>query len=187
VVSRITDSIAEILDPTGRFLTFFKKGIYKNENECYYYISNRNNNNSYYQGEAMEKKQNFSRKREAILNALRSTTIHPTAEWVYQKLKPEYPDLSLGTVYRNLAQFKQSGAIISVGVVNGQERYDGNTHPHTHFICSGCGAVLDVPGEYVRENSATLVSETYHLEVDSCDVVFHGLCTQCIEKQQIKN
>lgn len=135
----------------------------------------------------MEKKQNYSRKREAILRALRNTNVHPTAEWVYQKLKPNYPDLSLGTVYRNLAQFKKDGVIISVGVVNGQERYDGNIHPHTHFICSGCGAVLDVPGEYVGKDSAELVSEKYQLEVDSCDVVFHGLCAECVRNKQLKN
>ena len=51
----------------------------------------------------MVRKQNFSRKRQAILEVLRSTKIHPTAEWVHQTLKSDYPDLSLGTVYRNLA------------------------------------------------------------------------------------
>ena len=71
----------------------------------------------------------FSRKREAILTCLHGTTCHPTAEWVYQQLKPQFPDLSLGTVYRNLAAFKAEGVIDSVGVVNGLERYDGNTIP----------------------------------------------------------
>lgn len=70
----------------------------------------------------MEKRQNYSRKREAILSAICSTDIHPTADWIYQKLKPIYPDLSLGTVYRNIARFKEDGLIISVGVVEGQER-----------------------------------------------------------------
>ena len=53
-------------------------------------------------------RENFSRKREAILNALRNTDAHPTAEWVYRQLKPEYPDLSLGTVYRNLGRFQET-------------------------------------------------------------------------------
>ena len=89
----------------------------------------------------MEKRQNYSRKREAILSAICSTDIHPTADWIYQKLKPIYPDLSLGTVYRNIARFKEDGLIISVGVVEGQERLDGTTAPHAHFICSKCGCV----------------------------------------------
>ena len=80
----------------------------------------------------------YSKKREAILNAIRSTTCHPSAEWIYQTLKPTHPDLSLGTVYRNLVFFQQQGQVQSVGVVNGQERFDGNTAPHSHFVCTNC-------------------------------------------------
>ncbi|MBW7571793.1 Fur family transcriptional regulator [Caproiciproducens faecalis] len=131
----------------------------------------------------MEKKQNFSRKREAILNAVKNTSIHPTAEWVYQTLKPVYPDLSLGTVYRNLAQFKNDGVIVSVGTVNGQERFDGNTQPHTHFICSSCGAVIDIPGEPVSLKSTDEIVRKYHIVVDSIDVQLHGLCEECLQRQ----
>ena len=87
-----------------------------------------------------------SRKRDAILQCLRNTTCHPTAEWVYNRLKLEIPDLSLGTVYRNLAAFKQDGVIDSVGTVGGLERFDARTDPHCHFICSRCGNVIDVDG-----------------------------------------
>nr|WP_319487626.1 transcriptional repressor [uncultured Caproiciproducens sp.] len=131
----------------------------------------------------MERKQNYSRKREAILDAIKGTTIHPTAEWVYQVLKPDYPDLSLGTVYRNLSQFKNDGVIVSVGIVNGQERFDGNTKPHTHFICSSCGAVIDIPGEFVSLKTNDEISQKYHVLVDSSDVQFHGLCSQCLQRQ----
>ena len=71
-----------------------------------------------------------SRKRDAILECLRCTTSHPTAEWVYTQLKPTIPDLSLATVYRNLAMFKDEGTIDSVGVYNGLERFDFRTDPH---------------------------------------------------------
>ena len=83
-----------------------------------------------------------SRKRDAILACVRATTCHPSAEWVYQRLKPTIPDLSLGTVYRNLSMFKDEGLVISVGTVGGLERFDGNTKPHTHFVCTRCSAVL---------------------------------------------
>ena len=85
-----------------------------------------------------------SRKRDAILECLRCTTSHPTAEWVYTQLKPTIPDLSLATVYRNLAMFKDEGMIDSVGVYNGLERFDFRTDPHAHFICRICGAVSDI-------------------------------------------
>lgn len=126
-----------------------------------------------------ERKRNYSRKREAILKVVRSTTCHPTAEWVYRTLKPEYPDLSLGTVYRNLTQFKADGVIASVSVVNGQERYDGNVKPHTHFVCSRCGAVLDIPGNFISESAVKSAAEKMGLEVASSDVLLHGLCGKC--------
>ena len=99
-----------------------------------------------------------SRKREAILECIRSTDIHPSAEWIYEQLRPRIPDLSLGTVYRNLRLFLAEGEIMSVGVVDGLERYDGNTSPHVHFICERCGAVIDVakapaPGELTAQLS----------------------------------
>ena len=126
-----------------------------------------------------ERKRNYSRKREAILKVVRSTTCRPTAEWVYRTLKPEYPDLSLGTVYRNLTQFKADGVIASVSVVNGQERYDGNVKPHTHFVCSRCGAVLDIPGNFISESAVKSAAEKMGLEVVSSDVLLHGLCGKC--------
>ena len=80
-----------------------------------------------------------SKKRDAILNCLRETDAHPSAEWVYSRLKPQIPDLSLGTVYRNLALFKETGEAISLGTVMGLERFDGRTDPHIHFVCTRCG------------------------------------------------
>ena len=130
-----------------------------------------------------EKKRNYSRKREAILKAVRSTVCHPTADWVYQKLRPEYPDLSLGTVYRNLTQFKNDGVIISVGTVNGQERFDGNVKPHTHFVCSRCHAVLDVPGCFVGEHKVEAAAQKLGLQVESSDVILHGVCAECLKKE----
>ena len=53
----------------------------------------------------------YSKKREAILNAIRSTDTHPSADWVYEKLRGSFPDISLGTIYRNLAAFKNAGLI----------------------------------------------------------------------------
>ena len=101
-----------------------------------------------------------------------------------QKLKPIYPDLSLGTVYRNIARFKEDGLIISVGVVEGQERLDGTTAPHAHFICSKCGCVLDV--EDVEQNAQLDfdVSKRIRCQIDSHDLVFHGICEECLNAQK---
>ena len=132
----------------------------------------------------MEKAVRYSKKREAILNAIQSTTCHPSADWVYQTLKPSHPDLSLGTVYRNLSMFKDKGQIISLGSVGGVERFDGNTAPHVHFICTDCTAVTDlpaikVPGELNRE----VVSQTGG-QVEQCQLTFTGQCQNCLIKRK---
>ena len=78
----------------------------------------------------METATRYSPKREAILKCLRSTTCHPSAEWVYTQLKPQIPDLSLATVYRNLARFRSESTVQVIGCVDGEDRYDGNVAPH---------------------------------------------------------
>ena len=62
-----------------------------------------------------------SKKRDAMLALLRSTHCHPSADWVYRELKAQYPDLSLGTVYRNLNHLCERGLIQRVGAVDGQD------------------------------------------------------------------
>ena len=121
-----------------------------------------------------------SKKRDAILECVRSTPTHPTAEWVYAQLKPQIPDLSLGTVYRNLSMFKQEGLIGTMGVVDGMERFERNTEPHTHFICQECSAVIDVEG----------IDPPIHLGAQvpcgvtkECVLTFTGICNDCSRKQ----
>jgi Fur family peroxide stress response transcriptional regulator len=127
----------------------------------------------------VEKRENFSRKRMAILNTLQMTDVHPTADWVYAQLKPRYPNLSLGTVYRNLKKFCESGKAISVGVINGQEHFDGNTKPHAHFVCRQCGAVLDIHEPFFSEDDLAKLSKRFDLAVENANVIFHGTCQNC--------
>lgn len=132
----------------------------------------------------MERAIRYSKKREAILAAIRETDRHPSAEWVYQRLKPLHPDLSLGTVYRNLAFFQQNGQIQSVGVVQGQERFDGIVAPHSHFICNCCGTVMDLPEIKAGPDLDGAVSWQYGLTVQRHELTFYGLCSSCANQQQ---
>ena len=122
------------------------------------------------------------RKRNAILAYLRETKTHPSAEMVYNHLKPEFPDLSLGTVYRNLAMFKERGEAISLGTVNGVERFDGNTEPHVHFICTDCADVADLPQIAVPEELNNEVTRQTGGHIDMCQLTFVGHCQQCSTK-----
>ncbi|MCC8120570.1 MAG: transcriptional repressor, partial [Oscillospiraceae bacterium] len=87
----------------------------------------------------MEKTKRYSKKREAILQALRASDRHPSAETLYQTLSPVYPDLSLATVYRNLALFKDEGLAVSVDRTDGQARVAGRVSPPAHLMCQGGG------------------------------------------------
>lgn len=120
-----------------------------------------------------------SKKREAILNVLRSTKEHPNADWIYMQIKKEYPDISLATVYRNLAMFRKEGAIISVGNVNGHERYDADTSPHSHFICNKCGRILDLNNLSVDKDVLDKIESNMDIKVEDCTVVLSGLCKEC--------
>ncbi len=119
------------------------------------------------------------RKRNAILDFLRQTDLHPSAEIIYAQLKTEIPDLSLGTVYRNLALFKQQGLIQSLGSVNGVERFDGTVTPHVHFVCNYCGAIIDLKQLNVPELLCKKAAGEVGGTVDQCMLTFYGACAQC--------
>lgn len=119
------------------------------------------------------------RKRNAILECLRSTDQHPSAETVHEMLKAEHPDISLATVYRNLALFKKQGLIQSIGTVNGIERFDANTDPHVHFVCTGCDAVLDFPQVEVPSSLGTDAEKQTGCQINGCQLTFTGLCQNC--------
>ena len=131
----------------------------------------------------MEPNRKYSKKREAIFSCICSTDTHPSAEWVYNQLKPQIPDLSLATVYRNLALFKREGRIVSVGVVQNLERFDANTAPHAHLVCSHCGAVVDVFQDFFTQPELDALSQQLCCAVQGARVTFEGLCPQCLAQQ----
>ena len=88
----------------------------------------------------------------------------------------------LGTVYRNLKKFCENGKAVSVGVINGQEHFDGNVKPHAHFVCRECGAALDVHETFFEENELARISQKFGLSVEEAGVMFRGVCGQCHKK-----
>lgn len=123
--------------------------------------------------------QRYSKKREAILECLRSTDSHPTADWIYSQLVQVYPDLSLATVYRNLNQLKEAGYIRSVGVVDGNERFDAKVYPHSHAVCRSCGKVLDIEDIQVARNLVDLAEKETGFTISEASLQFTGYCEEC--------
>lgn len=122
-----------------------------------------------------------SKKRDAMLELLRSTTCHPSADWVHRQLRQQYPDISLGTVYRNLKQLTEEGLVRSVGVIGGQERFDGCLTPHSHFICNHCGQMVDLP-DCVPADAVGLLGKEYGFTAQSCEVHIYGICSDCAKR-----
>lgn len=131
--------------------------------------------------------QRYSSKRQAILDCLRSTKTHPTAEWVYGQLKGDFPSLSLATVYRNLAQCKQAGLIRSVGIVQGLERFDGNAAPHFHIVCTQCGAVTDAEALRLPDDFVSELEARTGCTVSAENVQLSGLCPRCTAEKNTNN
>lgn len=124
------------------------------------------------------------KKRNAILDCLQGTNRHPSADMVYSMLQEEHPDISLATVYRNLARFRSQGVIQCVATVRGIERFDANTDPHVHFICSNCDEVIDLHQIQVPQELAASVESTSGCHPQDCQLTFTGLCSKCY---QVKN
>ena len=128
----------------------------------------------------MEASHKNFRKRNAILSYLQCTDAHPSAETIFSDLKQQIPDLSIGTVYRNLTLFRQQGLVSVIATVNGVERFDANTDPHVHFICNNCDAVIDLPQMEVPQALCSQASCQTGGAVENCQLTFTGRCSQCV-------
>ncbi len=125
----------------------------------------------------------YSRQRESIKEFLMEQTTHPTADMVYENMKQIYPNISLGTVYRNLSLLTELGDIQKLSCMGGADRYDARTHPHCHFICTECGKVMDL---HVQTTDVLLreAEEHFNGKITGCSARFFGLCEECIKKQK---
>lgn len=123
----------------------------------------------------------FSRQREAIKEYLSQTKEHPTADTVYLNIRSVHPNISLGTVYRNLNLLAEQGEILKINCRDGSDRFDGNPKPHYHFICNSCGRVIDLEMDSI-EHINVIANVGFNGRVDGHVTFFHGVCPQCIEK-----
>lgn len=126
-------------------------------------------------------KRRKTRQRALILKILRDTKSHPTADWIYNEVRKEIPDISLGTVYRNLRLLKEMGEIQELQWGSTYSRFDGNPEEHYHFNCEKCGQVLDVDID-VQRYLEEKVEEKHGWKVTKHRLEFWGLCHDCQEE-----
>lgn len=126
-----------------------------------------------------------SKQRDAIKAYLMSTTAHPTAEIVYDTMKREFPNISLGTVYRNLNFLVEHGEALRLDCGDGVDHFDGNVMPHNHFFCRGCGHILDL--EMPEIDHINVLAETnFNGKIEDHIIYFRGLCETCLQNPDIQ-
>ena len=119
-----------------------------------------------------------TKQKEAILGVLRGTDSHPTADWVYNEVRKQIPNISLGTVYRNLRLLCQSGEVSELDLCGSLSRFDARQDAHYHFRCEECGRVFDIDEPVNREIDGRVARKT-EFEVIYHKLEFRGLCREC--------
>lgn len=127
----------------------------------------------------MQPRMKHSRQRDAILAYLNTRTDHPTADMVYTALQTTMPNISLGTVYRNLSQLADRGMILRISCDGRIDHYDAVTKPHPHFFCCKCGRVSDLITSQPIMPSLPEPSE-FQGKIDGCHMIYYGTCENCL-------
>lgn len=128
----------------------------------------------------------YSRQREAIKNFLSSNYDHPTAETIYANIKKEFPNISLGTVYRNLSLLSELGEIRRLSTGIGPDRFDGNLAPHHHFICNCCNRIMDLEVTGF-DHINILAGQHFDGEIEGHTTYFYGKCPGCRQTSAPEN
>lgn len=123
----------------------------------------------------------YSKQREAIKEYLMSTTSHPTAETVYAHIQEQFPNISLGTVYRNLNFLVEHGEAQRLDMGDEHDHYDGNAAPHNHFYCRHCHRVLDLQMDSI-DHIDLIANAGFDGLIEGHTIYFTGLCPNCINQ-----
>ena len=122
---------------------------------------------------------NRSRQRDAILEVLKKSYSHPTADEIYLEVKKKLPTISLGTVYRNLDELVKNNIIKKLTTTTSKDRFDYMKSNHCHAICSECGNVRDVELTYDNDEIQKQVFSQVKLVSNPKDIIIMGICNDC--------
>ena len=121
----------------------------------------------------------YSKQREEIKHYLKMRKDHPTADQIYAAMREKMPNISLGTVYRNLTVLADNGEILRLRIGDCADHFDYDTSLHYHFVCDKCGAVSDLKMKSIDSvmNSA---SEDFAGKIEGYSIYFYGTCEKCL-------
>jgi len=117
--------------------------------------------------------------RLALLRLLAVSEGHPNAAQLYEKIRPQFPTVSLATVYKTLVLLKDEGEVLEIDL-HDDSHYDGaNPNPHPHLICDRCGSIIDSDETHSLIKLNEEIQEKYHFQITRPQIVFHGVCQEC--------
>lgn len=125
----------------------------------------------------------YSRQRQVIKDFLMTRKDHPTAETVYKNVRHESPNISLGTVYRNLSLLADLGEIARLRVGDGVDHFDADISRHYHCVCTECGSVTDLDMENI-DHITELANKNFKGKIQGHVTYFHGICAKCQSKSE---
>lgn len=129
-----------------------------------------------------EKQKRMTKQKMLIWQILSQTKCHPTAEWVYVEARKDMPNISLGTVYRNLQLLVADGMAQELNYGKGVSRFDANAGTHYHFVCEKCGKVCDVEMPLAK-NMMLPMADCSCGKVHRYRLEFYGLCNDCMDER----
>lgn len=122
----------------------------------------------------------YSRQRQAVWDFIRERHDHPTASTVYEGVRQIYPNISLGTVYRNLMLLKDMGKLSSIEIGDNAIHFDPNISDHEHFVCRRCGSLIDLDTYDLNAVRAKLGSVAAGREIETYSTIYYGICRNCL-------
>ncbi len=126
----------------------------------------------------------YSKQRETIFSILQRDCTHPNVDTIYMNVRKEIPDISLGTVYRNLNLLADQKRIVRLDIGDNAVHFDARIEPHFHMVCDECGGIHDLAID--ESTLSPLIDKVQHLcddHITGAEILFHGTCRHCQKKQ----
>jgi Fur family transcriptional regulator, peroxide stress response regulator len=121
----------------------------------------------------------FTHQRQVIYETITSSREHPTPEWIYERVRKRIPSISLGTIYKNVKTFLDTGILKEVTLHHGTLRLESNMAPHHHVVCSTCKAIFDIEESAVEPVKLAKGKAPAGFAIAQCRVEFVGQCQRC--------
>ncbi len=122
----------------------------------------------------------YSRQRQAVWDFIKERKDHPTASVVYEGVRQVFPNISLGTVYRNLMLLKDMGRLATIEIGDNAIHFDPNIMDHEHFVCRRCGSLVDLDTYDLKAVKMKLGDAAADREIDTYSTIYYGICRNCL-------